>query len=204
MNNPGASTSFPARGRPTSKTRVLTGQQARNRAQIPSRRRSRSATGLPTALMTTSDPGAVLWSALDAHVTRHIDLICVPQPMSAVWPQAAQNGGSACDFDITLGGVGGVRRFIRLAAPGQAGIGRSRRGARWQGRRWGEAWGLPLRERSCLRHHQIPKGDGDAPVDPHRPHWSLSGSRLASCSCRWVAPGLAVLRPALPGRRVDR
>jgi hypothetical protein len=150
MNNPGASTSFPARGRPTSKTRVLTGQQARNRAQIPSRRRSRSATGLPTALMTTSDPGAVLWSALDAHVTRHIDLICVPQPMSAVWPQAAQNGGSACDFDITLGGVGGVRRFIRLATPGQAGIGRSRRGA-LAGAPLGRSLGTPIARTLLLK-----------------------------------------------------
>ena len=33
--------------------------------------------------------------------------------------------------------------------------------------------GAPLRERSCVRHHQVPGVDGDASVDPHRPHRSL-------------------------------
>ena len=33
-----------------------------------------------------------------------------------------------------------------------------------QRRRWGTAWGLPLRECSCLRHHQVPKGMGMRPL----------------------------------------
>src|SRR5205814_7125206 len=49
-------------------------------------------------------------------------------------------GGSACGFDITLGGAGGVRRFNRLAAPGQAGMG-DLAGGRWQKRRLGQSLG---------------------------------------------------------------
>ena len=41
---------------------------------------------------------------------------------------------------------------------------RSRRGARWQRRRWGKAWGLPLRERCFVRHHQVPKWTGMRPL----------------------------------------
>jgi hypothetical protein len=107
---------------------------------------------------------------------------------------------SECRFSSQNGVVG--PRFGRQLDL-VVGIGRvSCRECVWQRRRWGHSLGTPVARTLLLKAPSSTEGDGDALVDPHRPHRSLSleliGVSLASlgraCGC--------VLCPALSGRRV--
>jgi hypothetical protein len=96
---------------------------------------------------------------------------------------------------------GGRRPCAAPVVPGQPG--RSRRGARvGRGGAGGNAWGLPLRERSCIRHHQVPKWTGTRPLirstAPNLYHRGFLDVSLASwgraCACGSCAHALSVGR----------
>jgi hypothetical protein len=97
---------------------------------------------------------------------------------------------------------GGRRPCAAPVVPGHPG--RSRRGARvGMGGAGGNAWGLPLRERSCIRHHQVPKWTGTRPLIRSTAPICTTGGFSMSRSRRGVAPAPAVLCPCSVGR-VDR